>query len=65
MEEKDRIQDELELTQYLCKKQVEDLRNAQQEANTLQKAMVRQQIRDEGLVVLKFRARIAIRLSWS
>ena len=41
MEEKEKVQDQLELAQYLCKKQVEDLRNAQQEVGSLQKSMVK------------------------
>lgn len=39
-EGKSSVQDELELSQYLCKKQGEDLKIVRQEINNLQKSMV-------------------------
>jgi len=38
--EKERIQDELELSRYLCGKQLADLKTKSQDINGLQKTMV-------------------------
>ncbi|KIX06198.1 uncharacterized protein Z518_04172 [Rhinocladiella mackenziei CBS 650.93] len=39
IDEKRKIQEQLEISQYLCKKQVEDLKTAWQEVHSLQKSM--------------------------